>query len=192
MNDGHAHPNAISIADRYKNREGHSLWLLLEVVSRYHLTDHWPLRLRKLKERKKPPFPPVGVLGPSSPRSCANSVPGRSIRRVMLLSTSSRKISGFSWRSFSTKKSGLKMTGGRPAREPPGDSSWLITMLHSVPLRRRDSKIVNTVSHSMGEQDKWAYQQQLNNGTKKGFVAGLYWYRDISSTFCVWRNIEMD
>lgn len=97
--------------------------------------DFIPLRLRKLKERKKPPFPPVGVFGPSSPRSCANSVPGRSMRRVVLLSTSSRKMSGFSWRSFSTKKSGLKMTGGRPARQPPGESSRLVTILHTLPLK---------------------------------------------------------
>lgn len=129
----------------YKHREWHFLWLMPVVISRSHLVDFWPLRLRKLKERKKPPFPPVGVFGPSSPRSCANSVPGRSIRRVMLLSTSSRKTSGFSWRSFSTKKSGLKMTGGRPAREPPGDSSWLITILHAVPLKGRHGEIVNTV-----------------------------------------------
>lgn len=126
------------------NRERHSLCLLLAVIFKYHLVDLWPFRLRKLKERKKPPFPPVGVLGPSSPRSCANSVPGRSIRRVILLNTSSRKTSGCSWRSFSTKKSGLKMTGWRPPREPDCDSSLLITILHTVPLSGRHRKIVNS------------------------------------------------
>lgn len=98
-------------------------------------TFPWPLRLRKLKERKKPPAALlVGVLGSSSPCNWENSAPGRSMRRVMLLSTSSEKASGLSWRSFSTKKSGLKMMGSLPSPPVPVSVSWLITTLHTVPL----------------------------------------------------------
>ncbi|KAK0154093.1 B-cell receptor CD22 [Merluccius polli] len=87
----------------------------------------------KLKERKKPPLcPPVGVLGASSPSSSENSLPGRSMSRVRLLSTSSVNASGRSWRSFSTKKSGLKMMVGRPAWVPLAFSSGWIPTLHAL------------------------------------------------------------
>ncbi len=113
----------------------HSQWKMTIISKK----QFWPLRLRKLNERKKPPAAvPLGVLGSSS-SNCENSVPGRSMSRVMLLSTSSVKASGRSWRSFSTKKSGLKMMGSRPSPLPPISDSWLITTLHTVPLRTQIS-----------------------------------------------------
>lgn len=72
-----------------------------------------PLRFKDIRERKNPEavlFAP-GSFGSSSPMSWASSAPGRSMSLVMLLTTSSVNTSGFSWRSFSTKKSGLKMMG---------------------------------------------------------------------------------
>lgn len=68
-----------------------------------------PLRLRKLKERRKPVCA-VGSLGSASPVSWANSSPGRSMSLVMLLRTSSVNTWGRSCFRRSTKKSGLKMT----------------------------------------------------------------------------------
>jgi len=76
-------------------------------------TQFLPFRLRDIRDRKNPdagPAPP-GNLRSSSPISWANSVPGRSISLVILLTTNSVNTSGFSCRSFSTKKSGLKIMG---------------------------------------------------------------------------------
>lgn len=85
-----------------------------------------PLRFRKLGRRRKPVE--AGSLRSVSPWSCANSAPGKSMSLLMLLSKSSEKTRGFSCLSFSTKKSGLKITGWL------WGISWLMTILHTVPL----------------------------------------------------------
>lgn len=95
---------------------------------------HSPLRFRDIRERKNPEavlFAP-GSFGSSSPISWASSAPGKSMSLVMLLTTSSVNTSGFSWRSFSTKKSGLKMIGWLRREE-----SLQMTKLQMASLKKR-------------------------------------------------------
>lgn len=126
------------------------LMVTVNLISSYHDVNHhlsghlseisgrtlmvlWllPFRFRKLKERKKPLA--AGILGSESPISWANSSPGRSMRRVILLSTKSVKTCGCSCFSRSTKKSGLKMTGWLTF-----GISWVMNTLHFVPLIKRE------------------------------------------------------
>lgn len=96
-----------------------------------------PFRLRDIRDRKNPvagPAPP-GNLSSTSPISWANSVPGKSMSLVILLTTNSVNTSGFSWRSFSTKKSGLKIMGW-PRRE----ESLQITKLQMASLKNMKQK----------------------------------------------------
>lgn len=103
-----------------------------------------PLRFRDIRERKNPEavlFAP-GSFGSSSPISWASSAPGKSMSLVMLLTTSSVNTSGFSWRSFSTKKSGLKMIGWLRREE-----SLQMTKLQMASLKKRkEGKKSNTVT----------------------------------------------
>lgn len=94
-----------------------------------------PFRFRDIRERKNPEavlFAP-GSFGSSSPISWASSAPGKSMSLVMLLTTSSVNTSGFSWRSFSTKKSGLKMMGCLRREE-----SLQMTKLQMASLEKRE------------------------------------------------------
>lgn len=100
-------------------------------------TQLLPLRLRDIRDRKNPdaePAPP-GNFRSTSPISWANSVPGKSISLVMLLTTNSVNTSGFSCRSFSTKKSGLKIIGW-PRRE----ESLQITKLQMASLKNKNRR----------------------------------------------------
>lgn len=129
--------NRLPLKDKLRLRA----WRMVQLTSKAHVNwQSWvagsghcsPFRFRDMRDRKNPeavPVPP-GSLGSSSPISWASSVPGRSMSRVMLLTTSSVKTSGFSCRSFSTKKSGLKMMGW-PRRE----GSLQMTKLQMVSLR---------------------------------------------------------
>lgn len=96
-------------------------------------THALPFRLRDIRDRKNPdagPAPP-GNLRSTSPISWASSVPGKSMSLVILLTTNSVNTSGFSCRSFSTKKSGLKIMGC-PRRE----ESLQITKLQMASLKK--------------------------------------------------------
>lgn len=98
-----------------------------------------PFRLRDMRDRKNPdagPAPP-GNLRSTSPISWANSVPGKSMSLVILLTTNSVKTSGFSCRSFSTKKSGLKIMGW-PRRE----ESLQITKLQMASLKNTEENLL--------------------------------------------------
>lgn len=109
---------------------------LREELRRAHpsQTHLLPFRLRDIRDRKNPeagPAPP-GSLSSTSPISWANSVPGKSMSLVILLTTNSVNTSGFSCRSFSTKKSGLKIMGW-PRRE----ESLQITKLQMASLEKK-------------------------------------------------------
>lgn len=82
-----------------------------------------------------------GSFGSSSPISWASSAPGKSMSLVMLLTTSSVNTSGFSWRSFSTKKSGLKMIGWLRREE-----SLQMTKLQMASLKKGKEEKKNTVT----------------------------------------------
>ena len=89
------------------------IWAMPSSVSGDPNITSFSFRLRDIRDRKNPdagPAPP-GNLRSTSPISWANSVPGKSMSLVILLTTNSVNTSGFSCRSFSTKKSGLKITG---------------------------------------------------------------------------------
>lgn len=105
---------------------------------KHHSQTHLlPFRLTDIRDRKNPvagPAPP-GNLSSTSPISWANSVPGKSMSLVILLTTNSVNTSGFSWRSFSTKKSGLKIMGW-PRRE----ESLQITKLQMASLKKMKQK----------------------------------------------------